>query len=254
MSVRECERASRGRAQQVLEASPASQKAHKLKALHAIADLRTPQALPALQSSALSALSTEYAAHLGEHFVPFVPPLPITKERAFLPSLHLTVVSAEGNIVSALALAARAAFADLQVPDTKVIAWAGDDDAADRSGFGALKDGAKGKGKGRARARGLDDWDLGDGTHHLDAREELPVLLALNLVQDSENTFLDPTPQEEAACPQRVLAWFRPNGNVCGIRTEGGLGIDAGRVRALLEQAQGLATAMAASLNADLPQ
>lgn len=224
--------------------------------VEAIADPRTPQALPLLQSSALSALSTEYAAHLSEHFIPFVPSLPITKERAFLPSLHLTLVSADGNIITALALAARAAFADLEVPDTKVIAWTGDDDAssvADKSGFGALKDGAKGKGKGKARAKGLDDWDLGEGTHHIDGREDLPVLLSLNLVQDSENTFLDPTPSEEAACPERILAWFRPNGNVCGIRTEGGLGIDAGRIRGLLEQAQGLATAMAASLNADLP-
>lgn len=165
-------------------------------------------------------------------------------------------MSAEGNIITALALAARAAFSDLEVPDTKVIAWAGDDDAssaADKSGFGALKDGAKGKGKGKARAKGLDDWDLGEDTHPIEGRDELPVLLSLNLVQGSANTFLDPTPQEEAACPERILAWFRPNGNVCGIRIEGGLGVEADRVRGLLEQAQGLATAMAASLNADLP-
>lgn len=185
--------------------------------------------------------------------MPSLPPLPITEQRAFLPALHLTVMSAQGNIVSALALAARAAFADLAVPDTKVIAWEGEDDGA-KSGFNALKEGAKGKGKGRARARGLDDWDLGEGTHHIDRREDMPVLLALNLVQDSENTFLDPTPQEEAACPQRVLAWFRPNGRICGLRMEGGLGLDAERVRPLLQQAQGLATALAASLNADLPQ
>lgn len=152
-------------------------------------------------------------------------------------------------------MAARAAFSDLSVPNTKVIAWAGDDDAssASKSGFSALKDGAKGKGKGRARARGLDDWDLDEGVHHLPNREDLPVLLSLNLVQGSENTFLDPTPQEEAACPQRLLAWFRPNGNVCGVRMEGGLGVEADRIRGLLEQAQGLGTALAASLNADLP-
>lgn len=229
-------------------------------------DPRTPQALPSLGSAALSALSAQYAAHLCEHFAPFVPALPITRERAFLPAVHLTLVSADGSVLSALALAARAAFCDLAVPDTRVVAWAGDaDDAAgagagDKSGFGALKDGARGRGKGRARARGLDDWDLADGagTHAMPGREELPVLLALSVVPGppadaDEVCFLDPTPAEEAACPQRVLTWFRPNGTVCGIRTEGGRGFDAARIRPLLEQAQALATALAASLNADLP-
>lgn len=201
-----------------------------------LADGRTPQALPALNSSELSKLSAAYAALLAEHFVPSVPRLVITETKAFVPTLHLALLSADGGVAAALALSARAAFVDLQVPKVKVVEWEGEEENKDLAGIkGAI---GAGKGKGRARARGADDWDIDGDTEDMKEREELPVCVTLNLVPGSDVTFLDATPAEEAACPGRVHVFVRPGGRIAGIRMEGNEAIEVDRVRPLLEVSQ----------------
>lgn len=44
---------------------------------HRILAPRTPQAFPHLNQTACSALSSYYANLLNDHFVPYLPPLPI---------------------------------------------------------------------------------------------------------------------------------------------------------------------------------
>jgi hypothetical protein len=117
--------------------------------------------------------------------------------------LHLTLLSASsGSPLSALFLAARSAFIDLKIPRTKQIGWEGAQNDlemgdGDLSGIkAALK--VKGKGKVSRRPRGGDDWDLdreGDGEDVLDGREDLPVLVTLNLVRThlSESIPISPT-------------------------------------------------------------
>jgi exosome complex component RRP42 len=53
-------------------------------------------------------------------------------------------------------------------------------------------------------------------------------------VPESERFFIDATPQEELACPDRLHAWFSQDGKVCGIRLEGESGIEADRIKPLL--------------------
>jgi exosome complex component RRP42 len=78
------------------------------------------------------------------------------------------------------------------VPSIKRIGWEAvahlaEEGEADRSGIkGAIDKGAKGKGKGKGRGRAGDEWDLdtdGEGTKLLEGREDLPVLVTLNLVR-----------------------------------------------------------------------
>jgi hypothetical protein len=105
---------------------------------------------------------------------------------------------------------------------------------ADLAGIkGAIAAGKQGKGKGKARARGGDDWDIEGDAAPLAGREELPVLVTLNLVGERE--FLDATLREEAACPARVHVFVRPSGRIAGIRMEGDGGIGTERIRPLLE-------------------
>ncbi|KAL1407530.1 hypothetical protein Q8F55_006963 [Vanrija albida] len=212
----------------------------------------TPQAYPHASSSDLAQQATYYATLLSEHLLPTLPELRITEKRAFVPALHLTLVAADGGVLSALGVAARAALSDLEVPRTREIGWEGaGGDERDLAGIKGAVGGAKGK--ARARARGADDWDLDDGSGPLDGREDLPVLVTLFLVPASDVLFVDATPQEEAACPTRLHALVRPNGRMCGARLEGQDGIDAARVRPLFEEAQRIGIDLAAALNADLP-
>lgn len=245
----------------------------------------TPQAFPGGTSSSLQNLSSSYAAFVTDHFLPSVPVLRITDKKAFVPTLHLTVLGADGSVPMALVLAARAAFCDLAVPKTKVIGWEGaEDDARAGKDMAGIK-GAVGaaRGKGRARARGADDWDLEDGsTEHMANRDTLPVLVTLHLVPESDAFFVDAAPKEEEACSGKIHAMFRPDGRICGLRTEGDAGIDASRIRPLLQvsvptrkleppcsyrhtarfvdslanvsqEAKAIALDLAASLNTDLP-
>jgi exosome complex component RRP42 len=193
-----------------------------------------------MSSKHLETLSATHASFLADYFLPTIPSLPITPTRAFQPTLHLTVLGAGGSLPTALVLAARAAFADLAVPATKALA--AEDTAAeaaaggDLAGIkGAIAAGKAGKGRARARARGADDWDIDGSTGVLAGREDLPVPVSLVLVPGSDVVFIDATPREEAACPQHIHALFRPDGRICGVRVEGDAGIDAARVRPLLE-------------------
>ena len=47
--------------------------------------------------------------------------------------------------------------------------------------------------------------------------------------------FLDASVQEEVACPDRIHTFFTGSGRLCGIRLEGGEGLDVGRIRPLLK-------------------
>lgn len=47
--------------------------------------------------------------------------------------------------------------------------------------------------------------------------------------------FIDATPEEETACPDRIHLFFKPSGKICGIRTEGPEGLEQSRLRPLLE-------------------
>lgn len=123
--------------------------------------------------------------------------------RYFIPHLHLTLLSAtSGSPLTALVIAARAAFLDLRIPSTKRIGWESttvEVDGGEGTGTGvkesdlsgikaAVRAGRTGgKGKGKAAVRG-EDWDLdmstagGRGVGFMDGREGLPVLVTLNLV------------------------------------------------------------------------
>lgn len=188
----------------------------------------------------MSTMSATYASFLSDYFLPCVPALPITSTKYFTPTLHLTVLSADGNVCSALVIAARAAFSDLRVPVTKNVGVESTEAEAamgqDLAGIkGAIAAGKGGKGRAKARARGGDDWDIDGTTDTLKERENLPVPVTLNLVPDSSAVFIDATPREEAACSSRIHALFRPDGRICGLRTEGDKGIDVARIRPLLE-------------------
>ncbi|WVQ81382.1 hypothetical protein IAT38_003506 [Cryptococcus sp. DSM 104549] len=232
----------------------------------------TPQAFPNTPSPAISALSTHLTSLISTHFLHFLPPLPILpNKKYFQPQLHLTLLSASGSLPSTLIIAARAAFADLKVPKTKVITWVGEDDEqgdgrgkGDMSGIKAAIAGARTKGKGRMVAKGSEDWDLdledGEGVKEMEGRETLPVLVTLNLVPNSPNIFLDATPQEEVACPTRIHMFFSPSpGNpsqpkVCGIRLEGPDGLDQGRIKGLLERGRSIASELIRELNSSIPK
>ena len=112
-------------------------------------------------------------------------------------------------------------------------------EGGDLSGIkAAVRAGKNAKGKTTRAVRGGDDWDLdteGSGVEYLVGREELPVLVTLNLVPGSTAVFLDATPQEESTCLDKVHLFFTAGGKICGIRTEGTEGVDATRIRVLLE-------------------
>jgi exosome complex component RRP42 len=203
--------------------------------------LSTPQAFPTATSKTLETLSAGYASFLSDYFLPCIPPLPITATKFFVPTLHLAVLSADGGLIFALVVAARAAFSDLAVPVTKNVGTeateadtaAGDGDLAGIKG--AIAAGKHGKGKAKARARGADDWDIDGTTTDLPDREDLPVPVTLYLIPGSESVFVDATPREEEACPARIHVLFRPSGRICGVRMEGDKGVETGRIRPLLE-------------------
>ncbi|TYJ52053.1 hypothetical protein B9479_007354 [Cryptococcus floricola] len=237
----------------------------------------TPQAFPNTSSSIINNLSTHFQALLTSHFASSLPALPILpNKKYFQPHLHLTLLSSAGNVPTALTIAARAAFSGLRVPKTKVISWVGEpgeEEGAevaqgDMSGIKAAIAGSKTKGKGKLVVKGNEDWDLdmedGDGVAYLEGREQLPVLVALNiaslLVPNSANIFLDATAQEEAACPTRILLFFKPTSpdsssapNLCGMRLEGPHGLDQSRVRGLLEQGASVAEELVKELNRSIP-
>ncbi len=114
----------------------------------------------------------------------------LTPCRYFIPSLHLTLLSTSGNIITALILAARAAFQDLRVPKTKVISTGAAEDTDEQKDLSGIKaavraNRAGGRGKGKGAARGA-EWELdmeGDGTMRMEGREKLPILITLNLVR-----------------------------------------------------------------------
>lgn len=126
---------------------------------------------------------------------------------------------------------------------------------------------SKGRGKGKGKALGGVEWELdlsGSGMRRLERREELPVVIVLNLVclweglmhnwghvgidrwnvlarralmsqvPESKVHFLDATLQEELACPDKLLAFFNKEGKLCGLRMEGDSGLDIDRIRPLL--------------------
>lgn len=190
-------------------------------------------------------MSASYASFVSDYFVPCLPPLPITATKFFAPSLHLSVLSADGGLIFALVVAARAAFADLGVPVTKHVGTeATEADTAhggDLAGIkGAIAAGKHGKGKAKARARGADDWDIDGTVAEMPQRENLPVPVTLYLIPDSDNVFVDATPREEEACPARLHVLFRPDGRICGMSMEGDKGIETGRIRPLLEVSRGV--------------
>lgn len=55
-----------------------------------------------------------------------------------------------------------------------------------------------------------------------------------NQIPNSDAFFLDATPQEELACPDRIHVWFTPDGRVCGMRIEGESGTDAQKIKDML--------------------
>lgn len=65
--------------------------------------------------------------------------------------------------------------------------------------------------------------------------------------------FLDASPQEELACPDRLHMFFNGHGRICGLRTEGTAGLDVARIRPLLEQGKKVAGELIAAMNADMP-
>ncbi|KAK6906196.1 hypothetical protein I203_100181 [Kwoniella mangroviensis CBS 8507] len=232
----------------------------------------TPQAFPASQPSNLSSTSAYLSSILQSHFIPSIPPLVIIpNQKYFQPQLHLTLISSDGNVLSALVLGARSAFADLKLPKIKIISWVGEN--GENEGEGA--EGVIGKGdlsgikaaikskskKGRNITKGGEDWDLdlSEDLDHIDGREELPVLVTLNLVPNSPNIFLDATSQEESACPSKLHLFFTTSSTekslkVCGIRFEGGQSIDNSRIKGLIEEGARIAGELISGLNGNLPQ
>lgn len=109
-----------------------------------------------------------------------------------MPHLHVTVLAAvSGNIFTALALAARAAFLDLRIPATKVVSSAALEDVAggehddDLMGIkAAVRAGRQRRGRGRQAMHGADEWELDPESEDLRVEERagLPVVVTLNLV------------------------------------------------------------------------
>jgi exosome complex component RRP42 len=108
--------------------------------------------------------------------------------RNFIPHLHLTLLANSGNVLTALVLAARAAFQHLRIPKTKVIS-SGEaehaDDQKDLSGIKAAVRAGRVGARGKGKVNDGMEWELdaeGDGTKQMDGKDGLPVLVTLNLV------------------------------------------------------------------------
>lgn len=139
--------------------------------------------------------------------------------RYFIPNLHLTLLSISGSPLTALVLAARAAFMDLRIPSTKRIGWEESEiisyDGMKDSDLSGIKSAVKagrigGKGKGKAAVKG-DEWDLdlttagGRGVEWMAGRENLPVLVTLHLVRlfhFSLSMLIVSGPQESSRIPR----------------------------------------------------
>ncbi|GHJ87244.1 hypothetical protein NliqN6_3646 [Naganishia liquefaciens] len=281
----------------------------------------TPQAFPHLNQNACSALSSYYANLLNDHFVPYLPPLPILPPyKYFQPNVHASIISStSASVPFVLFTAVRAAFSSLYVPKTKFVGWesaipdeknrtAMDTEVdmteakSDRFGLefgggeggitGAVRaakaGGAKRKGKGKTttNAKGKvvqvsgpgDEWDLEDygggdeGEGELldvSVRVGLPVCVTLNLIPNSERFFLDATTPEELACPSRLHLFFCSSPitsseevvatsidlrrfNVCGMRLEGGEGLELARLPVLLKIAEKIGKQMMIDLNSNM--
>ncbi|WWC98141.1 hypothetical protein V866_005032 [Kwoniella sp. B9012] len=235
----------------------------------------TPQAFPSSQPSNLSSSSAYLSSILQSHFIPSIPPLVIIpNQKYFQPQIHLTLISSDGNVLSALVLGARSAFADLKLPKIKIISWVGENGENEGEGaegvigkgdLSGIKAAIKSKSKrGRDITKGGEDWDLdlSEDLVHIDGREELPVLVTLNMVPNSSlNIFLDATAQEESACPSKLHLFFNSSSQstdqslkICGIRLEGGQSIDNSRIKGLIEEGARIAGELVSGLNGNLPQ
>ncbi|WVQ63736.1 uncharacterized protein L199_001889 [Kwoniella botswanensis] len=233
----------------------------------------TPQAFPSSQPSNLSSSSAYLSSIVQSHFIPSIPPLVIIpNQKYFQPQIHLTLISSDGNVLSALVLGARSAFADLKLPKIKIISWVGENgETAESQGEGdvigkgdlsGIKAAIKSKSRrGRNVTKGGEDWDLdlSEDLVHIDGREELPVLVTLNMVPNSPNIFLDATAQEESACPSKLHLFFNTSSKekslrICGIRLEGGQSIDDSRIKGLIEEGARIAGELISGLNGNLPQ
>ncbi|WWC63855.1 uncharacterized protein I303_106460 [Kwoniella dejecticola CBS 10117] len=243
----------------------------------------TPQSFPSAQPNALSSLSTYLSSIISSQFLPSIPSFPITTTKYFQPQLHLSLLSSDGNILTALIIASRSAFADLKIPKIKVIQWTGESESESNAGGGGvigkgdlsgIKAAISTRRKGKYVTKGNEDWDLdlsgdGEGLGYMEGREKLPVLITLNLVPNSDNIFIDSTAQEESACPSKLHLFFSASttpsmsssGNkpesklkICGIRFEGGQSIDASRIKGLLEEGSRIAKELIDELNTSLPK
>ncbi|WVW79537.1 hypothetical protein I302_101506 [Kwoniella bestiolae CBS 10118] len=231
----------------------------------------TPQAFPSAQPNNLSTTSAYLSSILQSHFIPSIAPLPIIpNQKYFQPHLHLTLISSDGNVLSALVLAARSAFSDLRLPKIKIISWVGENGETEGEGEGVIGKGdlsgikaaIKSKSKrGRNITKGGEDWDLdlSEDLVYMEGREGLPVLITLNLVPNSPNIFLDATAQEESACPSKLHLFFSSSLKeqqlkICGIRLEGGQSIDSSRIKGLIDEGARIAGELIQGVNGNLPQ
>ncbi len=133
-----------------------------------------------MPGQSLSALSTYYTNLIADHFVPYLPPLPIVEGyKYFQPRIHVSILAASSaGVVAAIFYALRTAFVDLRIPRTKQVGWEsvagptgggvsvdagmGIGAAAPGSGMKAAMSG-RAKGKGRVRTEKVgpgEDWEL----------------------------------------------------------------------------------------------
>ncbi|WWC91026.1 uncharacterized protein L201_005966 [Kwoniella dendrophila CBS 6074] len=236
----------------------------------------TPQSFPSASPNSLSSLSTYLSSIIQSNFVENLKPFEIIKnQKYFQPNLHLTLLSFDGNLLNGLILSSRLAFSDLKLPKIKVISWTGEENIqdgiigkGDLSGIKAAISQKKGgnKNKNKLLTKGSEDWDLDlsgsdNGLTYMKNRKNLPVVVTLNLVPNSDNIFIDATAQEESACPSKIHLFFNSTTTeeeeeikLSGIRLEGGQSIDKSRIGGLLEKGFEIAKDMITEMNNSLPQ
>ncbi|KAL0948073.1 hypothetical protein HGRIS_010697 [Hohenbuehelia grisea] len=175
----------------------------------------SPTAYPNLSPGALDDLQYDMTTIL--HQTLFHPSLHppnlgiIPGRKSWLLSLDLVILSDTGNVYDALFMAARAALWDTKVPRTRSVEYKArqsgrnapkdpatmDVDPEEQSGFATRK---------LATATDFELADYWDEGEDLGGRSGWPVAITLNLV--SPTHFLDASPPEDSAAPQKVLLAF----------------------------------------------
>ncbi|GAA6060465.1 hypothetical protein JCM10212_000893 [Sporobolomyces blumeae] len=222
--------------------------------------------LPLQLASLLSSLFS--AANLPRSLVSQLVVLP--RSKAWTLYLDVLVLSsAGGNVTDLAVVAARAALANVRIPQTRAIGFGTDDGVDDATtaqgggasatellgGTGATQDeGFSGLVKGGKAGSKAVDFELVDGGERgvrLEGWQDLPVSITFNLINQLPH--LDSTALESSASPSSLTISTLPSsGRVCGLAQSGEGEIEFARIQGLVREGVRYGNESAKSLNVKL--